>query len=54
MFQKIICLVKQATLIYVILAMNNKNSNLKISFTVASKYKTLRNTFYKRCIKPKH
>lgn len=53
MFQKIVCLVKLATLIYVIQAMN-RNLNLKVPLTVASKYKICRNIFDKRCIRPKH
>ena len=36
MFQKIICPVKLTTLIYVILTMN-RNLNLKVPLTVASK-----------------
>lgn len=46
-------LVKLATLIYVIQAMN-RNLNLKVPLTVASKYKICRNIFDERCIRPKH
>ena len=54
MFQKTICLVKQAKLICVILAMNNKNLKFKNTVYNSIKYKILGNTFDKICIRPKH